>query len=253
MLNKIIEAADVTKEDLVIEIGPGIGGLTQPLAQRCGKVIAIEIDKNLIPILNDTLSEYENIEIINADVLKLDLLKVIEESGYKSVKVVANLPYYITTPIVMEFLEKKYPVESLTVMVQKEVALRMKASPKTKEYGALSLAVQYYSVPYIVANVPQNCFIPRPNVDSTVIKLKVTNKHFKCTKNEQLMFKVIKAAFSMRRKTLVNCLFDSGFPNMDKQNILKLIAECGLDENIRGEALSLEQFGLIADCLAKKL
>ncbi len=251
VLNKIIDAADISKDDLVIEVGPGIGALTQPLAERAGKVVALEIDKTLIPVLADTLSCFDNVEIVNEDVLKCDISGIIEKSGYKSVKLVANLPYYITTPIVMSLLENKYPIKSITVMVQKEVASRMSAKAGTKDYGALTLAVNYYSKPYLVANVPSNCFIPRPGVDSAVVRLSVFDEPPVQAVDVSLMFKLIKAAFSKRRKTLVNCIFGSeaaeSFPQMSKEQIESLLVEAGYKPQVRGETLELKDFAKLAN------
>ena len=253
VLNKIINAANVEKDDCVIEIGPGIGGLTEELARRAGRVIAVEIDKKLIPILKETLSDFDNVTILNADILKTDISQVINDnSGFKSIKVVANLPYYITTPIIMEFLEKGYNIDSLTVMVQKEVAERMRSQPSKKEFGSLSLAVQYFSEPTIVANVPQNCFIPRPNIDSAVIHLKVLKEPVVQVKNVEFMFKVIKFAFAQRRKTLVNCLFNSGMFNMTKEQIIGVLLKAGFDSNTRGETLGLSEFAKISDTLLEE-
>lgn len=249
VLNKIIASAEITKEDTVLEVGPGIGTLTQALARHAKKVIAVEIDKTLIPILEDVLSDFDNIEIINNDILKVDVAQLAADNGGKSLKVVANLPYYITTPIIMGILEQQLPVESITVMIQKEVALRMQAEPSTKDYGALSLAVRYYCEPYLVANVPQNCFMPRPNVDSAVIRLTLHKNPPVKTDNEQLMFKLIKTAFSQRRKTLLNCIFNSGEFNMNKEQIAAFLNENGFDERIRGEKLTLEDFARLADSL----
>ncbi|MCT4613152.1 MAG: 16S rRNA (adenine(1518)-N(6)/adenine(1519)-N(6))-dimethyltransferase RsmA [Clostridia bacterium] len=255
VLGKIVDSADITEDDLVIEIGPGIGALTQFIAERAGKVVCIEIDRDLIPILKeDTLSEFDNIDIINEDVLKVDLDEVMKEYGKgKKVKVMGNLPYYITTPIVMGLLEKGYDVESITVMVQKEVADRMKSGPGTKDYGALSVAVQYYTEPYLVANVPPNCFMPRPNVDSAVINLKVNkNKNIKVL-DEKTFFKTVKAGFTQRRKTLMNSIKNSGLFAMTKEEILEVIVESGFDERIRGEKLNLEDFGRLSDSIYKKI
>lgn len=252
VLNKIIASAEISKDDIVIEIGPGIGTLTAYLAKSAYRVIAVEIDKTLIPVLSDTLSEYENIEIINNDILKVDLNEIAKRFEGKTLKVVANLPYYITTPIIMEILEKKLPVESITVMVQKEVAYRMKALPSTKDYGALSLAVQYYCEPYLAANVPRNCFIPRPNVDSAVIKLTVRKEPPVCVKDEALMFKLIRAAFSQRRKTLLNCIFNSGLFEFSKEEIAELLNEGGFDEAVRGEKLSVSDFARLSDIIYKR-
>lgn len=247
VLNKIISSAEITSDDIVLEIGPGIGTLTQALAKKAKKVIAVEIDKTLIPVLSEVLSEFNNIEIINEDILKVDVRAIVEANGDKPIKLVANLPYYITTPIIMGILEQHLPVESITVMIQKEVALRMQAAPSTKDYGALSLAVRYYSEPYLVANVPRNCFMPRPNVDSAVIKLTLHSEPPVKVKDEALMFKLIKAAFSQRRKTLLNCIYNSPDFSLDKEAIAKLLTENGFDERIRGEVLSLENFADLAD------
>ena len=250
VLDKIISAAHITKEDMVLEIGPGIGTMTQYLAEAAGKVIAVEIDKNLIPILSDTLSEYQNVRIINEDVLKLDLRKLAdEENGGKAIKVVANLPYYITTPIIMGLFENHVPVESITVMVQKEVADRMQTGPGNKDYGALSLAVQYYAEPYIVANVPPNCFMPRPKVGSAVIRLTRHKEPPVEVKDEKLMFDIIRASFNQRRKTLVNGIRNSGDFSLSKEEIEDVFNRCDLPLNIRGEALTLEQFAMLANCI----
>lgn len=251
VLNKIISAAELTKDDYVIEIGPGLGTMTQYLCEQAGKVTAIEIDKELIPILSETLSEYDNIEIINNDVLKLDLLELIRNNTDKKCKVVANLPYYITTPIIMALLESRLPIESITVMVQKEVAQRMKVQPGTKDYGALSLAVQYYCEPYIVANVPQNCFMPRPNVDSAVIRLTTHKEPPVKVIDERLMFKLIRASFNQRRKTLVNGIKNFSELSYTKEQVAEAIVNAGFNENIRGEALTLEQFAKLSDEFSK--
>lgn len=248
VLDKIIQSANITKDDMVLEIGPGIGTMTQYLAQAAGKVIAVEIDKNLIPILEDTLSGYDNVRVINEDVLKLDLKKLAdEENNGKPVKVVANLPYYITTPIIIGLFENEVPVESITVMVQKEVADRMQTGPGNKDYGALSLAVQYYADPYIVANVPPNCFMPRPKVGSAVIRLTRHQNPPVQAKDEKLMFRIIRASFNQRRKTLANGLKNSQELQFTKEQVEQAITECGLPLNIRGEALTLEQFAALAD------
>lgn len=248
VLDKIIAAAEITKDDFVLEIGPGIGTMTQYLAQAAGKVAAVEIDKALIPILGDTLSAYDNVMIINEDVLKVDIQKLVEEeNGGRPVKVVANLPYYITTPIIMGLFEKHVPIESITVMVQKEVADRMQVGPGTKDYGALSLAVQYYASPYIVANVPPNCFMPRPKVGSAVIRLTRHQNPPVTAKDEKLMFRIIRASFNQRRKTLANGLKNSQELNYTKEQVESAITECGLPLNIRGEALTLEQFAKLSD------
>ena len=226
--------------------------MTQYLAEAAGKVIAVEIDKNLIPILEETLDDYDNVRVINEDVLKVDLKKIAdEENGGKPVKVVANLPYYITTPIIMGLFENEVPLESITVMVQKEVALRMQAGPGTKDYGALSLAVQYYAEPYIAANVPPNCFIPRPNVGSAVIRLTRHENPPVVVKDEKLMFTLIRASFNQRRKTLLNGLKNSGELSFSKEQILAALEKAGLQENIRGEALTLEQFARLSDAFSE--
>lgn len=248
VLDKIISAAHITKEDMVLEIGPGIGTMTQYLAEAAGKVIAVEIDKNLIPILSDTLSEYQNVRIINEDVLKLDLRKLAdEENGGKAIKVVANLPYYITTPIIMGLFENHVPVESITVMVQKEVADRMQTGPGSKDYGALSLAVQYYAEPYIVANVPPNCFMPRPKVGSAVIRLTRHKEPPVEVKDEKLMFDIIRASFNQRRKTLVNGLNNSDKITCSKEIITEAIEKLGKGPSVRGEALSLQEFASLSN------
>lgn len=252
VINKIMAVADIRSEDLVIEVGPGIGSLTQALAERAGKVISIEIDKNLIPILNDTLLGYDNIEIINQDVLKCNIAEIIAQSGYKSIKMVSNLPYYITTPIIMAFLEYKQAVRSITIMMQKEVAERMRAKPSTKEYGSLSLAVQYYAEVSLGANVPQNCFIPRPNVDSAVLHLEILDKPKVSVQDEDLMFKIIKNAFAQRRKTLVNSVFNMGGFKFSKEELIEIIKSCGLDEKVRGEALSLEDYACLSNAVGNK-
>ena len=249
VINKIMTVSDITKEDLVIEVGPGIGSLTQAIAERAGKVIALEIDKNLIPILGETLAGYDNIEIINQDVLKSDIQEIIEKSGYKSVKMVSNLPYYITTPIIMTFLESRQAVKSITVMMQKEVSERINAKPSTKAYGSLSLAVQYYAEVSLGANVPQNCFIPRPNVDSAVLHLKILDNPKVSVSNEELMFKIIKYAFAQRRKTLVNSLFNMKGLELTKEELIKIIKSCGLDEKVRGEALNLEDYASLSNTI----
>lgn len=247
VLGKIVSSAEISKDDVVIEVGPGIGTLTQALAKEAYKVVAVEIDTTLVPILGELLSDFDNIEIINEDILKVDVNAIAEKYPDKKIKMVANLPYYITTPIIMNVLENHIPVESITVMIQKEVAYRMKAQPSTKDYGSLSLAVQYYCEPYLVANVPQNCFMPRPNVDSAVIKLKVMDKPKVQVNNEKFMFEFIKAAFSQRRKTLVNCIFSSGLLTLSKDEIGKMLNGLGYDERVRGESLTLEDYGKITD------
>ena len=247
VLGKIVSSAEISKDDVVIEVGPGIGTLTQALAKEAYKVVAVEIDTTLVPILGELLSDFDNIEIINEDILKVDVNAIAEKYPDKKIKMVANLPYYITTPIIMNVLENHIPVESITVMIQKEVDYRMKAQPSTKDYGSLSLAVQYYCEPYLVANVPQNCFMPRPNVDSAVIKLTVMDKPKVQVNNEKFMFEFIKAAFSQRRKTLVNCIFSSGLLTLSKDEIGKMLNGLGYDERVRGESLTLEDYGKITD------
>jgi len=251
VLDKIIRAAEIGKEDFVLEIGPGIGTLTQYLCENAREVVAVEIDKMLIPILSDTLYSYSNVTVLNEDILKVDLNTLIRErNGGKSVKVVANLPYYITTPIIMELFERHIPLDNVTVMVQKEVADRMQAGPGSKDYGALSLAVQYYAEPYIVANVPPNCFMPRPNVGSAVIRLTPHKEPVVKVKDEALLFRLIRASFNQRRKTLVNGLKNSSELSFTKDAIQNAIIEEGLSENIRGEALTLEQFAGLANRLS---
>lgn len=252
VLDKIIAAAEITKDDFVLEIGPGIGTMTQYLAQAAGKVAAVEIDKALIPILGDTLSAYDNVMIINEDVLKVDIQKLVEEeNGGRPVKVVANLPYYITTPIIMGLFEKHVPIESITIMVQKEVADRMQVGPGTKDYGALSLAVQYYAEPYIVANVPPNCFMPRPNVGSAVIRLTRHTEPKIVVKDEKFMFKLIRASFNQRRKTLQNGINNSAELSIGKDAVVEALRKMGLSESIRGEALTLAQFAELSDLLCE--
>ena len=250
VLNKIIAAAELTEDDYVIEIGPGIGTMTERMAPECKHVTAIEIDKELIPILSETLSGFDNVDIINEDVLKVDLNKLIaERNDNKPVKVVANLPYYITTPIIMSLLENKIPIDTITVMVQKEVADRMMVGPGTKYYGALSLAVQYYAKPYIVANVPMNCFIPRPNVASAVIRLTCHKEPPVTVKDEKLMFNLIRASFNQRRKTLINGISNFSGLSYTKEQVAMALNSIGLSENIRGEALDLEKFAKLSDAL----
>lgn len=253
VLEKIIRAANITKDDMVLEIGPGIGTMTQYLAEAAGKVVAVEIDKNLIPILEDTLSAYDNVRVINDDVLKVDLKKLAdEENGGKPAKVVANLPYYITTPIIMGLFEHGVPVESITVMVQKEVADRMQTGPGNKDYGALSLAVQYYADPYIVANVPPNCFMPRPKVGSAVIRLTRHEKPPVEVEDETLMFDIIRASFNQRRKTLVNGLNNSDKLSLPKEVITEAVEQLGKGAGVRGEALSLEEFAKLSNYIKQK-
>lgn len=254
VLDKIIAAAEITKDDFVLEIGPGIGTMTQYLAQAAGKVAAVEIDKALIPILGDTLSAYDNVMIINEDVLKVDIQKLVEEeNGGRPVKVVANLPYYITTPIIMGLFEKHVPIESITVMVQKEVADRMQEGPGTKDYGALSLAVQYYASPYIVANVPPNCFMPRPKVGSAVIRLTTYDNPPVEVDDEKLMFRIIRASFNQRRKTLANGLKNAADLNIPKELIAESIESLGHGPSVRGEALTLEEFAALSNYISRGL
>lgn len=250
VLDKIIRAAGISKDDMVLEIGPGIGTMTQYLAEAAGKVIAVEIDKNLIPILEDTLSEYDNVTIINEDVLKLDIRELADnENQGRPMKVVANLPYYITTPIIMGLFENHVPMESITVMVQKEVADRMQTGPGSKDYGALSLAVQYYAEPYIVANVPPNCFMPRPRVGSAVIRLTCHAKPPVEVKDERFMFDIIRASFNQRRKTLANGLKNSDRFSFSKESIETAIEALGKGANVRGETLTLEEFAVLSNRL----
>ena len=250
VLDKIIRSAEITKEDCVLEIGPGIGTMTQYLAENAREVIAVEIDKALIPILEDTLSEYDNVTVINDDILKVDINKIAQErNGGKPIKVVANLPYYITTPIIMGLFESHVPLKSITIMVQKEVADRMQEGPGSKEYGALSLAVQYYAKPEIVANVPPNCFIPRPNVGSAVIRLTRYEEPPVKVQDEAKMFALIRASFNQRRKTLVNGLGNAAGLNVSKEQVQKALEIMGLSPTVRGETFSLEQFAQLSDLL----
>lgn len=250
VLEKIMDAAEIGKDDCVVEIGPGIGTMTQYLAERAGEVVAVEIDKNLIPILTETLADYKNVSIINEDILKVDLNRIVEEkNGGRPVKIVANLPYYITTPIIMGLFENHVPVKSITVMVQKEVADRMQVGPGTKDYGALSLAVQYYAKPEIVAIVPPNCFIPRPNVASAVIRLTCHEKKPVEVKNEKGMFALIRASFNQRRKTLANSLSNAQNLSLTREQVTEALESMQLSPTIRGETLTLEQFAALADIL----
>ena len=252
VLEKIISAAGITKNDCVLEIGPGIGTMTQYLAENAGHVVAVEIDRNLIPILKETLADYDNVTVINEDILRVDIKALAEEyNGGKPIKVVANLPYYITTPIIMGLFESGMPIDNITVMVQKEVADRMKEGPGSKDYGAVSLAVQYYAEPEIVANVPPNCFIPRPNVGSAVIRLTRHKEMPVEVKDPALMFKIIRASFNQRRKTLQNGLGNAPELPYTKEQIAAAIAEMGLTPTIRGEALSLAQFAQLSDILGE--
>ena len=248
VLEKIIDSAHITKDDFVLEIGPGIGTMTQYLAESAREVAAVEIDNTLIPILQDTLKDWDNVTVIHNDILKVDIRQLaLEKNGGKPIKVVANLPYYITTPIIMGLFENQVPIDSITIMVQKEVADRMQVGPGTKDYGALSLAVQYYAKPQIVTNVPPNCFMPRPKVGSAVIRLERYEKPPVEVKNEKLMFRLIRASFNQRRKTLVNGLKNSPEISYTKEQIEKALEACGLPLNIRGEALTLEQFAQLAN------
>lgn len=252
VLEKIVSAAGITKDDCVLEIGPGIGTMTQYLAESAGQVIAVEIDTNLLPILTDTLKDYSNVKVINQDILKVDINELVKEyNNGRPIKVVANLPYYITTPIIMGLFESNVPIDNITVMVQKEVADRMQVGPGSKDYGALSLAVQYYASPYIVANVPPNCFIPRPNVGSAVIRLTRYQEPPVQVKDPKLMFKLIRASFNQRRKTLQNGLNNSPEISFSKEEITKAIESLGVSPSIRGEALSLEQFAQLANYFAQ--
>lgn len=253
VITKIINAAEITKDDLVLEIGPGIGTMTQYLTESARKVIAVEIDKNLIPILGETLAEYDNVTVINEDILKLDINRLVEEENAgKPIKVVANLPYYITTPIIMGLFESHVPLQSITVMVQKEVADRMQVGPGSKDYGALSLAVQYYAKPYIAANVPPNCFIPRPGVGSAVIRLTRYEEPPVTVKDESLMFKLIRASFNQRRKTLQNGIANSPELPYSKAQVEKALEKMGLAANVRGESLTLAEFAKLSDIISEE-
>ena len=252
VLERIIEASEITKDDFVLEIGPGIGTMTQYLAEAAREVTAVEIDDALIPILKDTLKEWDNVTVLHGDILKTDIRKIADEKNQgRPIKVVANLPYYITTPIIMGLFESHVPVDSITVMVQKEVADRMQTGPGSKDYGALSLAVQYYAEPKIVANVPPNCFMPRPKVGSAVIRLTRHQNPPVTTLDEKLMFRLIRASFNQRRKTLSNSLKNSQELPYSKEEVEAAITECGLPLNIRGEALTLEQFARLSDTFSK--
>lgn len=253
ILDDIIKGANLAPEDIVIEIGPGIGSLTQYIAEQVDEVLAIEIDKTLIPILEDTLSGYDNIRILNEDILKVDL-KGLLESDYKnrSVKIVANLPYYITTPIIMKIFEEHVPIDSITIMIQEEVADRMQAKPSTKEYGALSLAVQYYSYPKVIVKVPPSCFVPQPKVGSSVIRLELTDHYKNQTEDDRFLFQLIRGAFQQRRKTLVNTLAHQPNIHLTKEEIREALAKIDLSEKIRGEALSLQEFIELTKVLKKR-
>ena len=254
VLDRIIQASEITKDDFVLEIGPGIGTMTQYLADSAREVTAVEIDDALIPILKDTLKEWDNVNVIHGDILKTDIRKIADEKNQgRPIKVVANLPYYITTPIIMGLFESHVPVDSITVMVQKEVADRMQTGPGSKDYGALSLAVQYYAKPEIVANVPPNCFMPRPNVGSAVIRLTRHEKPPVEVEDEKLMFRIIRASFNQRRKTLANGLNNSPEIHLPKEVIQESIVSLGVPENIRGEALSLEQFAELSNEIGQRM
>lgn len=253
VLEKIIAASQITKDDFVLEIGPGIGTMTQYLAEYAREVTAVEIDNTLIPILKDTLKDWDNVTVINDDILKVDIRKLaLEKNGGRPIKVVANLPYYITTPIIMGLFENQVPIDSITIMVQKEVADRMQVGPGTKDYGALSLAVQYYARPEIVANVPPNCFMPRPKVGSAVIRLERYEKPPVRVTDEKLMFRIIRASFNQRRKTLVNGLKNSQELSYSREEIEEVLNTCGIPLNIRGEALTLAEFAEIANAFGEK-
>lgn len=251
ILEKIVASAGITKEDTVLEIGPGIGTLTQYLAEAAKQVICVEIDKNMIPVLEYTLADFDNVTVINQDILKADIVQILKENGAASAKVVANLPYYITTPIIMELLEKDAPIESITVMIQKEVAERMQTGPGSKDYGALSLAVAFYSNAEVKMTVSPNCFIPRPNVDSAVIRLDKLKEPAVKVNNKSEMFRIIKGAFEQRRKTLTNALSHSSAYKTDKKNIENALLEMGKNVNIRGEELTLEEFARLSDILTQ--
>lgn len=254
ILDKIIDSAGITKDDCVLEIGPGIGTMTQRLCEAAGKVVAVEIDDKLIPILADTLQMYENVEVIHNDILKVDIKSLSEkENGGRPLKVVANLPYYITTPVIMGLLESNVPMESITIMVQKEVADRMRTGPGSKDYGALSLAVQYYSKPSIVAVVPPSCFMPPPKVESTIIRLELYKDRPVIVKDESLLFRLIRASFNQRRKTLVNGLSNGMGWSLTKEEVAQAIVEAGFSETVRGETLFLEDFGKLSDIFSEKI
>ncbi|MCM1026952.1 MAG: 16S rRNA (adenine(1518)-N(6)/adenine(1519)-N(6))-dimethyltransferase RsmA [Roseburia sp.] len=250
VLERIVNAAEIIKEDCVLEIGPGIGTMTQYLAERSREVVAVEIDRNLIPILRETLADYNNVSVLNEDILKVDINRIVEEkNGGKPIRVVANLPYYITTPIIMSLLESRVPLKNITIMVQREVAERMQVGPGTKDYGALSLAVQYYARPEIIAHVPPNCFIPRPNVGSAVIRLTRYENPPVQAADEKRMFSLIRASFNQRRKTLANGLANAPGLGLSRERVTEALAEMGLPASVRGEALTLEQFARLSDLL----
>ena len=249
ILDKIIEAADITREDCVLEIGPGIGTMTQRLAEEAGEVVAVEIDKNLMPILDETLEGYDNVTVLNEDILKVDIAGIVAQHGGKPIKVVANLPYYITTPIIMSLFESRVPIQSVTIMVQKEVADRMRVGPGTKEYGALSLAVQYYARPEIITRVPASCFMPRPNVDSTVIRLTRYDRPPIEVADEKWLFAIIRASFNQRRKTLANGLSNAGSLGIGRRQVEDTLEQMGLPATVRGETFTLEQFAELSNRL----
>lgn len=249
ILDKIIESADIAPSDCVLEIGPGIGTMTQRLAEEAGEVVAVEIDKNLIPILGETLADYDNVTVLNEDILKVDINQIVAQHGGKPIKVVANLPYYITTPIIMALFEKHVPLQSVTIMVQKEVADRMRVGPGTKDYGALSLAVQYYAKPEIITRVPASCFMPRPSVDSAVIRLVCYEKPPVVAADEEWLFAVIRASFNQRRKTLANGLANAGGIGVGRQQVEEALTGMGLSASVRGETLTLRQFAELSNRL----
>ena len=253
VLDRIVDAARITKEDCVVEIGPGIGTLTQYLAEAAGKVVAVEIDRMLIPILGETLADYPNVTVLHQDILKTDLAAIAQEyNGGRPLKIAANLPYYITTPIIMDLLEARVPVSTMTVMVQKEVGERMMAGPGTKDYGALSLAVQYYAEPYLAANVPPNCFMPRPKVASAVMHLTLREQPPVEVPDEKLLFRVIRAAFGQRRKILANALTNAATLPFTKEQVSAALEQAGLPAAVRGEALDLPTFAKLVTCLAEQ-
>lgn len=253
IIDKIIKAADINKEDFILEIGPGIGTLTQFLCEHGGKVLAVEIDKKLIPVLDETLEAYDNVEVINEDILKIDLEKLIKEKNQgKKIKLVANLPYYITTPIIMKLFESSIEIENITIMVQKEVADRIQSGPGTKAYGSLSIVSQYYSKPHIAAIVPANCFIPRPKVDSAVLCLQPHSEPVVQLDNEDMFFKLVRSSFNQRRKTLANSINNAGITSLSKEEIIDSIVPLGKPENVRGEALTLEEFANLSNIIYSK-
>ncbi|MDD6880167.1 MAG: 16S rRNA (adenine(1518)-N(6)/adenine(1519)-N(6))-dimethyltransferase RsmA [Firmicutes bacterium] len=251
IIDEIVYGAGIGQEDTVLEIGPGIGVITYEAAKLAKKVIAVEIDKSLLPILAETLSEYDNVKVINEDILKLDINKLIEDEGMKNVKIMGNLPYYITTPIIMKILEEGVKASSITIMMQKEVADRIKAGPGTKAYGALSVAVQYYCTVDKVASVPRSVFVPQPNVDSIVLRLNIRSEKAVKLDNEKLFFDCVKAGFGQRRKTLLNSL--QKVNGVDKNIVMQSLASAGIDESRRAETLTIEEFALIANEVNKRL